>query len=768
MIAPGHGAFVGRVSELTHLRALLDARVPLITLLGTGGCGKTRLAIELARAVAHEFEHVAVADLTDAQTPLAMATVIGQALDLPLIERDPVAQIGHAIAGRGRGLIVLDNVEHLVAHVASTLTPWLAQTPLTSWLITSRHRLELTSEHVLTIDPLPPPQHDTPSALATNDAAQLFVARARAHVPQFTIDPRNAADIAALLRTLDGLPLAIELAAARVRVLTPKKMLERMHRRFEILKRSRRDLNPRQNTLQGALEWSWDLLEPWEQSTLAQLSVFEGGFTLEAAEAVVKLDDDDLPFIIDILESLVDKSLVRTLPSDNITPHRFHLLVSVQAFASTKLKILPSLSESKNSPQKRHGAFYAEFGTPASMAALDRHGGITRLRALQAERDNLVAAAHAALERRDYQRINPLAIAASAVFQATGPFAEGAAFIASLLAAPALPDAQRATLRGLHGELGQRAGLGDTCLTDLNAALSHAERSNATPDIVHWLNVLGTYHTNQGRLDAATPVLERARTLALALSDHHQAAVIDATLINIRHRQGKVDHAYDHLVAALSIIRDQGDQRNTCIHTCNLAILCKQQGRLTEARQHYDRALDLAQQLRDHRLVSAISGNLAILQAEQGDHEGATTRLTQALLTARHVGNRRLEGGWLSNLAMLLASHDQLEQARQHLIDAIDLARLMNDQRSEGIRTGQLAEIDQRLQATDRARQGFERALAVAQACEDQRFQGIWHRHPADIAWLEGRIDHAQHPASQSETLLRAPPARPALATPPP
>ncbi len=226
---------------------------------------------------------------------------MARALGVLLSKGDPVVQLGHAIAGRGRCLVILDNFEQLLAHAGATLGHWLDRASDAAFVVTSRERLHLPGEELIVVEPL---------ALAT-DAVELFAARAQAVGPGFALSDANRAAVTEVVRLLDGLPLAIELAAARVRVLSPAQIVERLKDRFKLLAGARGTAG-RQATLKAAIDWSWDLMTACEQAALAQCSVFEGGFTLEAAEATLNLSRwPEAPPTIDVVQALVDKSLLR-------------------------------------------------------------------------------------------------------------------------------------------------------------------------------------------------------------------------------------------------------------------------------------------------------------------------------------------------------------------------------------------------------------------------------------------------------------------------
>ena len=272
-------AFVGRIAELQALAQELDAGARLVTVVGPAGTGKTRLACRYGRAWLGDWPGgVYFCDLSEARSVDGVFFAVAMALEVPLGKGDPGVQIGHVIASRGRCLVILDNFEQITEHAQATVGHWLDRAANAAFVVTSRERLHLAGEAIFPIEPLP----------LASDALELFAARARAQRPDFVLNDANRAAVAEVVRLLDGLPLAIELAAARVRIFSPAQLVERMRDRFRLLAGAR-GAAARQATLKAAIDWSWDLLAPWEQAALGQCSVFEGGFTLEAAEAVLDL-----------------------------------------------------------------------------------------------------------------------------------------------------------------------------------------------------------------------------------------------------------------------------------------------------------------------------------------------------------------------------------------------------------------------------------------------------------------------------------------------
>ena len=382
--------FVGREADLAELHARIEAGAHLVSLLGAGGTGKTRLALHYGwQQIADWPGGVWFCDLSEARSVPAIASAVARALDVPLGNEDPIVQLGHAIAGHGRCLLILDNFEQVAEHAGETVGPWLDRAGDARFVVTTRETLRLRGEEVLELEPL-----------TAREGRVLFVTRAGAVRQDFAPSEGEQATIESLVRLLDGLPLAIELAAARVRVLPIDQIHARMRDRFKLLAGRQRERD-RHTTLRAALDWSWDLLEPWEKAALAQCSVFDGGFTLEATEAILDLSRwTEAPWTMDVVQALVDKSLVRHRRQD-----RLGLLVSIGEYASEKLRKEETYPGSgptaSDAVELRHGAYYAAWGEPDAIASVAVRGGEQHVARLVADLDNLIAACVRAIARRD-------------------------------------------------------------------------------------------------------------------------------------------------------------------------------------------------------------------------------------------------------------------------------------------------------------------------------------------------------------------------------
>nr|MBA3583632.1 adenylate/guanylate cyclase domain-containing protein [Gemmatimonadota bacterium] len=395
---------VGREREVAEVRSLLLERdVRLITLLGPGGTGKTRLGLQVAAEVIDGFrDGVWLVNLAPVHDPaLLPATILQIWGRKPEGDRSALEELDEYLKEREL-LLLLDNFEQVV-EAAPVVSEILRAAGGVNVLVTSQAALRIQGEHEFPVAPLPLPDANEadPDRLASNEAVSLFVQRARAVRPAFTLSRENAGAVVQIARRLDGLPLAIELAAARIKLFTPLAMLSRLERQFDFLTTGGRDRPDRHRTLRAALAWSYDLLDETERKVFDRMSVFDGGFTLEAAEAVLTTPDEELD-VLEALASLVDKSLIRQVPAAGDDEPRFERLRTIRAYAAEMLE----KSGEAEFWRRRHAEHFADLAETvdpghASGPAVERP-----LRRLQREYENLRAAMEWALERSD----GPLAV----------------------------------------------------------------------------------------------------------------------------------------------------------------------------------------------------------------------------------------------------------------------------------------------------------------------------------------------------------------------
>ncbi len=442
--------FVGRRRELAELRDLVG-RERLVTLIGPGGTGKTRLAIETGRAMLDEFPGgVWFVALDTVRDPDLVMTSIAQVLNIPEQPGRPLGAVVAERLAKDQTLLVLDNLEQVVA-AAPEIGSLLAATESLEILGSSREALRIGSEHVFQVAPLAlPAEPGRPTAADVRDldSVELFIERARAVRTDFALTDANAPEVAAICRRVDGLPLAIELAASRVNLLTPAQILARLDHRLTMLASSRRDLPDRQRTLRGAIDWSHDLLDVPEQALFRRASVFAGGADLDALQAVVDPAGDLDAELLDILSALVDRSLIRSLQAADTS--RFEMLETIREYAAEKL----AQSSEDEATHRAHAAYFAELAE-ASRDVLSRADRDAVLDRLDIELANLRAAVSWTLAAGEPALGLRIAVALKDFWHARSHLAEARALLDQLIAASSGPEfrRQRGQALGVAAEL---------------------------------------------------------------------------------------------------------------------------------------------------------------------------------------------------------------------------------------------------------------------------------------------------------------------------
>lgn len=531
-----------------------------MTVLGIGGTGKTRLVTRYSWSYLGDWPGgVWFCDLFEARGIDGIVSVVARSLDVPLGTEDPVFQLGLAIAGRGRCLVILDNFEQVTSHAEATLGHWLDRASEASFVVTSREVLGLAGETTMSLDPLD-----------TEQGVELFSARAKQAKQDFVLTGEDRAHVESLVKLLDGLPLAIELAAARLRAMPPKLLLSRMSQRFKLIASSK-GRPERHATLRGVLDWSWDLLSADEQAALAQLSVFDGGFTLEAAEEVLSLDE---AWPVDAVQPLVDKSLVR-----RVSEERCGLLVSVQEYAAEKLDEIGGREEA----ERRHGDHYARHGTDEALDALQTHEGAARRRRLAADLANLVAACQRAIAREDAEVAVAALRAVWAVVSLRGPFGIVEDLARPLLKLPALTPSARARASLAGGQALQQMGRVEEAGARYEAALTVVREIGDRRFEGIVLGYMGTLHRNQSRHDEALECCEAALAIHRETGNEAFEGSMLGHIGTVYFHQGRFDEAEAQHEAALALTRRTGDRRYEGMVLNNLGIVKHRRGQLAEA-----------------------------------------------------------------------------------------------------------------------------------------------------------------------------------------
>ena len=748
-LAAERDAFVGRAAELQALARRLDAGVRLLTAVGPGGTGKTRLVTRYARGWLGDWPGgVVFCDLSEARTAEGIAHAAALALGVPLLAGDAVAQIGHAIAARGRCLVVLDNFEQVVAHAQATLARWLDRAAQAAFVVTSRERLQLAGEEVFGVEPL---------ALA-DEAIELFAVRARAQRPGFEIDAAERAAVAEIVRLLDGLPLAIELAAARVRVLSPRQIVQRLQDRFALLAGAR-GAAARQATLEAAIDWSWALLAPWEQAALAQCSLFQGGFTLEAAESVIDLSAWPAAGpVMDTVQALLDKSLLRMWSVEaparhDIAEPYFGMYLSIHEYAAARLDA--STGGAAQAARLRHARHFATHGSDAALDALSGPQGVLRHRLLALELDNLVVACRRAVEQGEGSIALDCLRAAWSVLDLRGPFALGERLAIQVLGCPGLGDAQRAAALLLRVRAVRRQGRPSEVEAMLDEALRLAEasadtrvRAEALTEFGHLCDDLGR-DTESGAAFEAALALQRERGAAV------KAAALMANLGNHHLFRGDAETARGWYEGALAAQRELGNRRGEARLLSGMAVLYHDTGEMARARELYEASIGVLRETGDRMTEGIVLGNLATLYNDLGELAQAEAAYEATLAIVRELGDRNGEAVTLGNVGKLRRDLGRPDEARAAYEASLAIARDGGYKRCEGIALEGMGCCDDDAGRLEAALAWFDAALVLHRAIDNRRFEGQCLANRGGVLARLGRADEARAELARGEALLR-------------
>jgi predicted ATPase/DNA-binding CsgD family transcriptional regulator len=651
---------IGREDEVAEIAAALEAS-RLVTLTGTGGIGKTRTAVHVAAKLAGAYKDgvwlVELAPLSDATR---VAAAIAHALG---VSEGPGQSALAALTGHLRNkelLFVIDNCEHVVAEAARVADALLHACPLVRIIATSRESLKIAGERSYRLPPLPVPgtaRGLTAAEAASYAAIGLFVERATASHRVFTLGDDNAAVIADICRRLDGLPLAIELAAARVRTLSIEVLAEKLDQRLLILTGGERTAVPRQQTLRALMDWSYDLLAPAERRLFERLSVFSGGGTLEAITATCADDCCDEIGTLDLLSSLVDKSLV-VCALDAYTP-RYSLLESARRYASEKL----AAGADSDRLAKRHASAFLTF---AERLEGEWDTASQRVWCAEAapEAANLRTALRWTLELRGDIVLGQRLAAATRVFFANYGPAEGRGWIHRALA-----EVDATTDPNLVAKLELSDASFANMLGDSKGALVVAlhclELYRELGDswgLAYTLGVAGRALASLGELERSRPLLDEALAIARTLGHRRLLGYVLSTLALSNSMLGDLESGRALYLEEIQLRDATGAESDAIYAASNLAELEFQSGDVAAALGHALVALARARKLEETALLVTLCANTCAYSVAAGDYDGARELAREALQLAREEELDMVVACTLQHVAAIAALREPAER----------------------------------------------------------------------------------------------------------
>jgi predicted ATPase/Tfp pilus assembly protein PilF len=732
--------FIGRTRELAHLNDLLDKpSCRLITLVGPGGVGKTRLSLAAAAARIDSFPHGAYfVPLAALSSPDFLVSAIADSLRFSFYGRgDPRAQLLDYLREK-QMLLLLDNFEHLLEG-AMLVGDIVRHAPEVRLLVTSRERLNLTGEWAVEVEGLPVPEAVEGDDLEQYDAVQLFMQSARRARSDFTLSEDQRPSMVRICQLVEGMPLAIELAASWVRALSCGEILEEIEPGIGFLASSMRDVSERHRSVRAVFDHSWELLSEEERTVLARLSVFRGGFRRDAARQVAEA-------LLPVLSVLVGKSVLRRDPSGRYEMHEL-----LRQYAEEKLRDTPGQPEGV---RNLHSNYYAGF-VHEREEILRTEADREALHTIAGEIENIRAGWSCAVENGTSERIIQYSAGLYLFYEATSRFREGEeAFGAAIEELRSLQPREPGQAKQRVGALGEvltrqgaflyRLGQYAESRKVLEESLSIARELDDRHGMARSLRSLGSVDYALGEYAAARKLLEESLEASTEIGDQRGIAT------SLSHLGHVLDHVGEHQEAeqlyrrSLAICKDIDDRRGVAACLNNLGGVAYGRGCYTEVKKLLEETLPMHRELGNRYGVATCLNNMGLVTWAMGESEEAKMLYLQSLEIHREIGDRNGLVGCLNNLGNTAWALGEYEEARDYHEQALRIREEVGERRGIATSLNNLGLVEQASGRYASARELHRRSLAIREEIGDRPGVATSHRHLGVVAYELGEYEEAR------------------------
>lgn len=743
-------SFVGRNSEIAEIKSLL-VKVRMLTLTGPGGTGKTRLAIQVGADLIDDFKNgIFFVPLASVNDPKVVASTIAQALKVNVPgEQSPVESLKQYLYDK-QMLLILDNFEQILKS-AVLISDLLVSCSKLKVLVTSRASLHISGEQEFPVSPLSLPDLKKESSfeiLSKSEAITLFVQRAQTVKPDFKLDHKNASTVAKICIRLDGLPLAIELAAARIKLFTPESILPRLENRLKLLVGGPRDLPNRQQTLKGAIEWSYNLLNEDEKKLLRRLSVFTGGCTLEAAEEVCNIINDLKIDILEGIASLVDKSLLKQSEQS-----RFLMLETIREFGLEYLNNCGELEIFK----KAHRDLFLKFSEEAE-SQLKGPNQKDWLKKLDQEHDNLRTAFDWSLTINDIKTGMRFGAALWRYWLIHGFLNEGRERLTNLLenSNSSVDMEIRAKVLNGAGTLAQNQADYPSARSSFEESLSLHQYRKDKQGIATLLNNLGWIAFRLGDYTAAKSLSAQSLDLHKEMNNNPGIATSLNNLGFVAHHQGNYTEAHSFHHESLMIRRKLGNKRNVAFSLSNLGWAIQKQCNYDQASEIHKEALALLQELGDKQLFAFAVNIFAEMLLEKCDFDQAKKLIeNQSLPIVKEIGSKYGITFALTILGDILMQQDNCDEAKKIHEKTLELRKETKDKWCISQSLHRLGEVFRYLDNYNDALILFKKSLVLRGEMEDKMGVVECLESLAQVACKQNKLTQSLQMLNSAEVLRK-------------